>query len=132
MKRVGLILWYWAPVALWMTLIYFSSSISAEDLPKFDFPNIDKLAHFVEYFILGALLVRAFSNTSEKTGFKLIFLFSILIASLYGLIDEFHQRFVSGRCPEIFDIISDIIGSLSGALVSIHKERNSRAIDKTV
>ena len=115
-----------------MTLIYYSSSIRAEDLPKIDFPNIDKLFHFVEYFILGALLIREFASSSDKVNFKFILLLSILIASIYGALDEFHQRFVPGRSPDIFDIFSDIIGSLSGALLSMHKEKNSRAIDKTV
>jgi len=101
-------------------------------MPKIDIPYIDKLAHFVEYFILGALLVRAFANSSDKANFKMILLLSILIAAAYGALDEFHQRFVSGRSPEIFDIISDIIGSLFGALVSLHKEKGSRAIDNTV
>lgn len=115
-----------------MVLIYFSSSISGEDIPKIDIPNVDKLFHFVEYFILGALLVRAFANSSDKSNFKLILLLSMLIASAYGILDEFHQRFVPERSPEIFDIFSDIIGSFLGALLSIHKEKNSRAIDKTV
>lgn len=99
---------------------------------KIDIPNIDKLFHFVEYFILGALLIRAFARTSDKANFKLIFLLSILIASIYGVLDEFHQRFTPGRSPEIFDIFSDIIGALLGALVSMHKEKGDRAIDKTV
>ncbi|MCX5666122.1 MAG: VanZ family protein [Candidatus Omnitrophica bacterium] len=132
LKKTALILWFWTPVALWMAIIYFSSSIHGEDIPKIDIPNIDKLAHFVEYFILGALLVRAFANSSDKTNFKLILLLSVLIAAAYGALDEFHQRFVSGRSPEIFDLISDIIGSLFGTLLSIHKEKSSRAIDKTV
>jgi VanZ family protein len=131
-KRVGIILWFWTPVVLWMALIYYSSSIHGDDMPKIDIPNIDKLFHFVEYFILGALLVRAFANSSDKASFKLILLLSILIASIYGVLDEFHQRFVSERSPEIFDVLSDIIGSLSGALLSIHKEKSYRAIDKTV
>ena len=115
-----------------MALVYYSSSIRAEDLPKIDIPNIDKLFHFVEYFILGALLIRAFANSSDKANFKLILLLSILITSIYGALDEFHQRFVPGRSPEIFDIFSDIIGSFSGALLSMHKEKSDRAIDKTV
>jgi Predicted integral membrane protein len=115
-----------------MGLIYYSSSIRGDDMPKVDIPNIDKLFHFVEYFILGVILVRAFANTSVKTSFNMILLLSVLIASVYGLLDEFHQRFVSGRSPEIFDLISDIIGALLGALLSIHKEKHSRAIDKTV
>lgn len=115
-----------------MALIYYSSSIHGECLSKIDIPIIDKLFHFVEYFILGALLLRAFANSSHKTNFKLILLLSILIASIYGALDEFHQRFVPGRSPEIFDIFSDIMGSLLGALLSIHKEKSARAVDKTV
>ena len=115
-----------------MTLIYYSSSIRGGDISKVDIPHIDKLFHFVEYFILGALLIRAFVNSSGKASFKLILLLSILIASIYGAIDEFHRRFVLGRSPEIFDIFSDIIGFSLGALLSIHKEKNNRAIDKTV
>jgi len=131
-KKIAVILWFWAPVVLWMALIYYSSSIHGDDIPKIDIPHIDKFFHFVEYFILGAILVRAFANTSDKANFKTILLLSIIIAAMYGALDEFHQRFVSGRSPEIFDIVSDIIGSLFGALLSIHKEKSFRAIDKTV
>jgi len=131
-KKIAVILWFWAPVVLWMALIFLSSSIKGEDIPTIDVPGIDKLFHFVEYFILGALLARAFVNSSDKSNFKLILLLSILIASVYGVLDEFHQRFVSGRSPEIFDIFSDIIGSFSGVLLSIYKEKRDRAIDKTV
>jgi len=131
-KKIGIALWFWTPVVLWMALMFYSSSIKGEDIPKIDVPGIDKLFHFVEYFILGALLIRAFANSSDKANFKLIFFLSILIASMYGVLDEFHQRFVSGRSPEIFDIVSDIIGSFSGALLSMHKEKRDRAVDKTV
>ena len=131
-RKIAVILWFWTPVALWMALIYYSSSICGEDIPKIDIPNIDKLFHFIEYFILGAILVRAFANSSDKAGFKLILLLSIMIASTYGILDEFHQRFVPGRTLEIFDVLSDIIGSFFGALLYTHKEKNSRAVDKTV
>lgn len=115
-----------------MALIFYSSSIRADDLPKLDVQNIDKLIHFVEYFILGAILVRAFANSSSNLSLKLILWLSFLIAVSYGISDEFHQRFVPGRSPEIFDLISDIIGSFIGVSLSAYKERISRAIDKTV
>jgi len=115
-----------------MALICYSSSIPLDRMPKIDIPNVDKLFHFVEYFILGALLVRAFANSSNKANFKFILLLAVLISSTYGLLDELYQHFVPGRNPEIFDLFSDIIGSFLGALLSVHKEKNSRAIDKTV
>lgn len=115
-----------------MVLIYFSSSISGEDIPKIDVPNIDKLFHFVEYFILGALLARAFVNSFPKFGLKRVLFLSILIASAYGVLDEFHQRFVFERSPEIFDVIFDIMGSSLGILLLTHKEKGNRAVNKTV
>ncbi len=115
-----------------MALIYYSSSIPGENIPKIEIPNIDKVFHFVGYFILGVLLTRAFVNTCDKANFKLVLLLSVLIASIYGVLDEFHQRFVPGRSPEIFDIFSDIIGSLLGSMLFMHKEKGDRAIDKTV
>jgi VanZ family protein len=131
-KKIGVVLWFWTPVVLWMGIIYYSSSIPGEDMPKIGFPNIDKFFHFVEYFILGALLVRAFANSSDNANFRSMLLLSLIIAFAYGALDEFHQRFVPGRSPDIFDLFSDIIGSLSGSLLSMYKERKSRAIDKTV
>jgi VanZ family protein len=131
-KRIGIILWSWTPVVLWMAILYYSSSIPADEIPRIDIPNIDKLFHFVEYFILGALLVRGFVNSFDKISFRTIILLAVLIASAYGILDEFHQRFVSGRNPEIFDVFSDIIGSLLGTLLYIHKERGNRAVDKTI
>jgi VanZ family protein len=115
-----------------MVLIYSSSSISGECIPDIDVPNIDKLFHFTEYFILGALSMRAFANSSGKVNLRLILLLSILIASAYGALDEFHQHFVPGRTPDIFDLFSDIIGASFGALLYMYKEKSNRAIDKTV
>lgn len=111
-----------------MALIFSFSSIESVQMPEFDIPYIDKLFHFVEYFILGILLARAFSNTSTNPDFTRIFIASVLISSLYGLSDEFHQFFVAGRTADLFDLISDIIGSLAGTAICIHKERISRCL----
>lgn len=115
-----------------MIVISSFPSIRGEDIPQFDVPNIDKLFHFVEYFILGVLLVRAFSNTAVKMRYIYICIASILIACLYGCADEFHQRFVSQRTADIFDFLTDAAGAVIGVLLSIFKERISRAIDKTI
>ena len=115
-----------------MIIIFSLSAIESEDIAKIDIPNIDKFFHFIEYFVLGALLVRALSNSSVKPNFTLIIVLSILIGSLYGALDEFHQRFVSGRTPDFFDLLTDIIGSGIGAALSLYKEKISRAVDKTI
>ncbi len=113
-------------------MIFFFSSIEGDDTPPIDIPGIDKLFHFVEYFILGVLLIRAFSNSSAKPNFIYIIIASILIASLYACSDEFHQQFVAGRTCDLFDLLSDMIGSSIGAALTLYKERISRAVDKAV
>ena len=132
LKRIGVLLWFWTPVFLWMGVLFYSSSISGRDIPKIDIPNIDKLFHFIEYFVLGFLILRAFFHSFSKPNYKYIFIAAILIASLYGASDEFHQRFVSERTCDIFDLLSDIIGSSLGAALSLYKEKVKHAIDKTV
>lgn len=115
-----------------MGFLFYFSSVPASELPVFDIPNIDKLFHFIEYFVLGALLVRALSNTSVNLKYAHIFIISVAIASFYGVTDELHQYFVSGRTSDIFDLLSDIIGAFAGAGLYIYKERIRRAVDKTV
>ncbi len=120
------------PVLLWMTIIFSLSAIESEDMEKIDIPNIDKFFHFIEYFVLGILLVRAFSNSFTKPNFIYILIASILISLAYAFTDEYHQSFVPGRTPDIFDVLSDIIGAAMGAALSLYKEKISRAGNKTV
>ena len=107
-----------------MAIIFSFSSIPGS-AAKLDIPYIDKLFHFVEYFILGAMLARAFSRSIVNPVYRYIFIASILIGSIYGATDEFHQRFTPGRSCDIFDLLSDIVGSGIGAALYTYKERLS-------
>ena len=131
-KRSLVILWFWTPVILWAAIIFYMSTLPSDGTPFIDIPNIDKFFHIVEYFIFGALLARAFSNSITNPNYKYILAVSILIAAFYGASDEFHQRFVPGRSCDVFDLLSDIIGASIGAALAIYKERISRAVDKAV
>lgn len=113
-----------------MGLIFYASSISGQDMPKFDIPNIDKLFHFVEYLILGYLLARAFLHSSVIPNYRHIFITSIVITLLYGASDEFHQIFVSQRSCDIIDLLVDLFGGCAGAGLSLYKERIKSAFDK--
>ena len=114
-----------------MGFIFYLSSVKGEDIPKIDVPNIDKFFHFVEYFVLGFLLFRAFSHSSANPSYKYIFIAAIFIATIYGWSDEFHQRFVSGRCCDFYDFLTDAIASVVGAALSLYRERVDRAVNKT-
>ena len=101
---------FWTPVVIWMAAIFALSSIPDEHIPKISIPNIDKLVHFVEFSILGFLLIRAFLNSGLNISFTKMLILAIIIASLYACSDEWHQHFVHNRTPDIFDLITDFIG----------------------
>ena len=75
-------IFYWLPVYLWMSLIFYLSSFSyipsveSEIIGGFFIPNYIK--HVIEYFVLGILLVRA----SKESEFKNYFLISIIIIGI--------------------------------------------------
>ncbi|MDH5562898.1 MAG: VanZ family protein [Nitrospirota bacterium] len=68
----------------------------------------DKLAHGLEYGILGILLFRAFQKTTH--GMRSISL-AIICAVAFGLSDEIHQWFVPHRQADIWDLLADTIGA---------------------
>lgn len=74
---------------------------------------VRKLAHFTEYFILGAWITMA-ANVYPLTKRKRLQPFPFLIA--VPVIDETIQHFVPGRYGCISDVLIDISGFLTGML----------------
>ena len=72
------------------------------------------LAHFVEYAVLGALLLLAMPRSARRWAALTA---AVAIASLYGITDEFHQSFVPGRVPDIADWAVDTAGALTAVLL---------------
>ena len=83
-------------------VIFFASSQSEVAAPGI--PGIDKVVHFSIYGLLATLVVRL------RTGRRAALL-SILIVSLYGITDEWHQSFTPGRSVEVADWLADTLGA---------------------
>ncbi len=81
--------------------IFFASSHSRVAAPHIT--NFDKLAHFAVYGLLATLLVR------RRRGPRAIAL-ALVITSLYGASDEWHQSFVPGRSSDVADWLADTLG----------------------
>ena len=80
---------------------------------------IRKLAHVVEYLILGFLLFRAFRGRSNvRWNWRWFFLASIIVL-LWAASDEFHQSFVSTRTASIVDVGIDAVGGILGQFASV-------------
>lgn len=111
-----------------MAAIFWVSSIAA--IPRLPEDVLDtaakKLAHFVEYAVLGALLYRGLSyqaaplnpGSEDRWGGWPRMLLSAGIGGLYGVSDELHQSLVVGRHPAPLDAALDTFGALVGSLAS--------------
>ena len=99
----------WAAPIAWMGLIFYLSS-------RADYPSLlpsgwgdaqSILAHLAIYAVLALLWERAL----RTAGIRRPLLWAFAIATLYGVSDEFHQRFVPGRSGNGFDVATDAVAA---------------------
>jgi VanZ family protein len=87
----------------------------------------DVLGHFSVYAALAVLLWWALRGA----GVRRQLLWAFVLAVLYGLTDEYHQRFVPNRHPDLFDLATDAAGALVALLiVKWVAARRPRAADR--
>jgi len=108
------IAYYWVPVIAYCLLIFLQSAYPAISQTP-DLPYMDKIAHGCIYAVLGFLCFRALRTLPMGNRTLLIFCFSMLLSTLYGISDEIHQLFVVSRTAEIMDAAADMLGSILGA-----------------
>ncbi len=103
---------YQLPFILWATLIFVSSSIPGRSIPKINFPNADKIVHFIIFMVFCALTDRAIRFQSRVPLLaKYHLVFSVAVTVIYGMIDEGHQLFVPNRDPSLADLAADAVGA---------------------
>jgi VanZ family protein len=105
----------------WMGCIFYLSHQPGLDLPPL-FPQQDKLLHFAVYGVLATFLLGALP--APLSGYsRAQVLLAAGVASLYGISDEFHQSFVPGRQPDVFDWLADSAGALVAAVLMAQLSR---------
>lgn len=101
------------PIVFYVLLIFLVSSIPDFVPPGPRFMLRDKVAHFVEYFILGLLLFRgARWEISRSRIATLVFLCAI--GASVGALDEFYQSLIPGREMDVRDWMADVFGTMCG------------------
>ena len=103
----------WGPAWAMMVLIFVLSSISG--LPPAPGGIDDSVAHALEYAVLSALLLRGFTGARWRRVKVGAVWRAVLLATLYGVTDEVHQRFVPGRMAEVADLTADAAGAAVAA-----------------
>jgi len=102
-----------------MALIFLlSAQPKLPDIPGLDAivqDNSDKVKHIIAYAVLAGLIWRAL-GAKFATGRR--FALAVVIAVLYGVTDEYHQRFVPNRTCDICDLAADATGALIAAAVA--------------
>jgi len=106
--------WLWSPLIIYMAFMWFLSSQSGDKIQLVPIPFLDKVLHFLEYLIFGFLVARVISLPEGKKSRIRLFISVIVIALIWGAIDELHQSFVPLRDANLFDLIADCIGAGAG------------------
>ncbi len=94
-----------------MGIIFKLSSVPGSSLPPMPSDAVDVLAHksvhFVEYSVLGFLLLRVLRYSYPTTQIAKLMFISAALLFLFGASDEWHQSFVPGRYALVWDVIMD-------------------------
>ena len=76
-----------------------------------------KIAHLMEYALLGLLAARAFRGSPRSGLRERWFLVSLALVVVYALVDEYHQSFVPSRTGSIYDSLIDMAGGLAALII---------------
>lgn len=102
---------YWVPFILYAAIILFVSTRPSSQLPPL--PVDDKVLHFTEYCLFGALAIRVVLRRLQFQWLR-----SAAIAwcgvAFFALLDENVQRLASGRQTDPWDWAADVLGGLVG------------------
>ena len=71
----------------------------------------DKLVHGSIYAVLGWLSARAADSSSLRAT-----LIVLVAVALFGVADEWHQRFIPGRSSDTTDWVADTLGAVTAVL----------------
>jgi VanZ family protein len=108
----------------WALLIFVLSSLPKIPTIPTGFRPIDKVAHFVEYFVFGLLLAGAFAHSSGHRPIRRSLVTAGILGVAYAVLDEFHQKFVPGRFATVEDAIADTLGVMVGLFVYLRWYRS--------
>jgi VanZ family protein len=127
----------WLAAVVWAAAILGVSSMPLPPLGPPLFPGCDKVAHFIEYSILGTALrfwagARASRSADGRAGGGAPWPIRHLAAGIvFGGLDELHQRFIPGRTMSFWDFTADVCGVLCGYFLWYRVARRRRPARNT-
>ncbi len=110
---------YWLPVIALCSVIFIQSAYPPPgQIPPW--PHFDKVLHLCVYGILGALICRALNTIGPLNANRWrLLVCAVVLTTLYGLSDEWHQSFVPDREASAADLLADFVGALIGSTAGL-------------
>jgi len=99
-------------------LIWFLSNQPALPVPQL-FHMQDKLIHAGAYAVMAWLLWHAGRGYLST---PMLAVTAVVVCSLFGVTDEWHQYYVSGRQADVYDWLADTVGALLLTMVLYRRE----------
>ena len=90
----------------------------------YDFPNGDKLGHFVLFGLLDFFITRAFfsSYPSRPRGWAALSI-GLILALLIG-VEEWSQKFFSNRTSDVLDLLASYAGVTTFTFLAVYWRRS--------
>lgn len=97
----------------WTLLIFYLCLNDTPSLPIIPFENIDKIIHFVFYFVFVFLWIMSLKHISLR-----YFLIVLFIALLLGISIEFLQeKYTKNRAFDWYDIVANALGAITSFIL---------------
>jgi VanZ family protein len=108
---------YHLPALAYAALIIGLSSLSNIRLPRVQFVEIDKVAHFCEYIVFGWLVCRSARHIHSSIDTHDAAFLTLGFVTVFAFTDEFYQSFIPGRQSDPFDFLTDVAATLTAIVI---------------
>jgi VanZ family protein len=98
------------PAIFAMITLFMLSTLPGHDPILNSIHLSDKIEHFIAYFILGVTFCIWIQNKNWFSKPIVYGIIVIILCTLFGASDEYHQTFVEGRSGNLYDLAVDFAG----------------------
>jgi VanZ family protein len=110
----GILFSVWIVILVLLSVWPTANSFIQQDISEFHW---DYLEHFILYFIVGFLYI--FWRINKDLSLSLTELIIFIAAGvIFSWLTEYIQVYIPGRALNIYDMISNMAGIISGSLIS--------------
>lgn len=89
-------------------------------IPTFSIHGVDKIAHFIVFFVFAVfLLADLYKNLIKVNLIKTVLIIFLITLFYGGMIELVQHFFIPYRTGSIYDLIANLMGSLAGCYVQI-------------